>query len=68
MGETTTGHQESPSPPPAFTTPSFELNPGTIEDLHKQCQNVFPMFFEGAKFLVNKVGSATQGSLSLGIA
>lgn len=34
--------------------PEFPLNPGTVEDLHKQCQNVFPMFFEGAKLLVNK--------------
>ena len=29
-------------------------NPGTIEDLHKACQNVFPMYFEGAKVLINK--------------
>jgi len=32
----------------------FPLNPGTIEELHKRCQGVFPMFFEGAKLLVNK--------------
>ena len=41
-----------PTPPP----PGLELpnNPGTIEELHKKCQGVFPMFFEGAKLLVNK--------------
>jgi len=29
-------------------------NPGTVEDLHKACQSVFPMYFEGAKVLINK--------------
>ncbi|XP_018025315.1 mitochondrial import receptor subunit TOM40 homolog 1 [Hyalella azteca] len=29
-------------------------NPGTMEDLHKQCTDVFPMVFEGGKFLLNK--------------
>lgn len=29
-------------------------NPGTIEELHKKAQGVFPMNFEGAKVLVNK--------------
>ncbi len=44
-----------PSPTAGDATPSPKsLNPGTMEDLHKQCQNVFPMFFEGAKLLVNK--------------
>ena len=38
-------------PPPSFELPN---NPGTIEELHKKCQSVFPMFFEGAKVLVNK--------------
>lgn len=31
-----------------------DMNPGTIEDLHKRAQTVFPMYFEGAKLLVNK--------------
>ena len=31
-----------------------DLNPGTLEDLHKKCKDVFPMYFEGCKFLVNK--------------
>ncbi len=30
------------------------LNPGTMEDLHKACLAIQPMFFEGAKLLVNK--------------
>ncbi|XP_012254708.1 mitochondrial import receptor subunit TOM40 homolog 1 [Athalia rosae] len=29
-------------------------NPGTIEDLHKLCKDVFPVNFEGAKLMVNK--------------
>jgi len=40
----------SPVPPPA----AADLNPGTMEDLHKKCKDVFPMVFEGYKFLVNK--------------
>ena len=40
-----------PPPPPGLELPN---NPGTIEDLHKKAQNVFPMFFDGAKILVNK--------------
>ena len=35
-------------------TSGYPTNPGTVEDLHKKCQNIFPMFFEGAKLLVNK--------------
>ena len=37
-----------------FSGTDFPNNPGTIEDLHKSCQSVFPMFFEGAKVLINK--------------
>lgn len=29
-------------------------NPGTMEELHKQCKDVFPVNFEGAKLMVNK--------------
>ncbi|XP_046416943.1 mitochondrial import receptor subunit TOM40 homolog 1 [Neodiprion fabricii] len=29
-------------------------NPGTIEDLHKTCKDIFPVNFEGAKLMVNK--------------
>ncbi|GAB6028102.1 hypothetical protein CHUAL_002322 [Chamberlinius hualienensis] len=31
-----------------------ETNPGTLEDLHKKCKDVYPANFEGAKFMVNK--------------
>lgn len=29
-------------------------NPGTVEDLHKKCKDVFPVNFEGAKLMLNK--------------
>lgn len=29
-------------------------NPGTMEELHKRCKDVMPVFFEGAKLMVNK--------------
>ena len=35
-------------------TTGYPSNPGTVEDLHKKCQSIMPMFFEGAKLLVNK--------------
>ena len=41
-------------PPPSSTAPDQTNCPGTVEDLHKACQNVFPMYFEGAKVLINK--------------
>ena len=34
---------------PSAPADRFPLNPGTVEDLHKQAQMVSPMFFEGAK-------------------
>eukprot|EP00096_Caligus_rogercresseyi_P007197 TRINITY_DN2498_c0_g1_i1.p1 TRINITY_DN2498_c0_g1~~TRINITY_DN2498_c0_g1_i1.p1 ORF type:complete len:301 (-),score=118.99 TRINITY_DN2498_c0_g1_i1:201-1103(-) len=34
--------------------PPVSSNPGTVEDLHKQAQSVYPMFFEGIKILLNK--------------
>jgi hypothetical protein len=37
--------------PESSEMPNF---PGTVEDLHKACQSVFPMYFEGAKVLINK--------------
>lgn len=30
------------------------LNPGSMEDLHKKCKDIFPVNFEGAKVMVNK--------------
>lgn len=32
-----------------------DKNPGTIEDLHKKCKDVFPGVFEGCRLVVNKV-------------
>ncbi|CAL1279917.1 unnamed protein product [Larinioides sclopetarius] len=29
-------------------------NPGTVEDIHKKCKDVFPSLFEGSKIMVNK--------------
>ncbi|CAO1374245.1 unnamed protein product [Diamesa serratosioi] len=29
-------------------------NPGTMEEIHKKCKDVMPVFFEGAKLMVNK--------------
>jgi len=37
---------ETTGPPPTGMPPSsYPNNPGTVEDLHKRCQNIFPMFF-----------------------
>lgn len=41
-------------PMPLPQDPSSVKNPGTMEDLHKQCKDVFPTNFEGAKLMVNK--------------
>lgn len=41
-------------PPAPPVSPVSSLNPGTVEELHKMAQGVFPMVFEGAKLLVNK--------------
>lgn len=48
--------QPSASPSP-YTSPESTSrleNPGTIEDIHKKCKDVFPINFEGAKLVVNK--------------
>lgn len=39
---------------PIVETPAHVENPGTIEDLHKKCKDIFPINFEGAKLVVNK--------------
>ncbi|XP_057331046.1 mitochondrial import receptor subunit TOM40 homolog 1-like [Microplitis mediator] len=40
---------------PASTEVAQKIeNPGTVEELHKLCKDVFPTNFEGAKFMVNK--------------
>ena len=45
-----------PSPPPSPGSPGEEKdkNPGTVEELHKDCKELFPMAFEGGKLLVQK--------------
>lgn len=35
-------------------SPGSLQNPGTIEDLHKKCKDVFPVNFEGAKLMLTK--------------
>lgn len=48
---------ESGVPPPGMSPSapaSEERNPGTVEDLHKECKEIFPMAFEGAKLVVQK--------------
>lgn len=51
-------------PPPASQTQQPEapilapvdnaLNPGTFEELHKQCKDIFPQVFEGGKLIISK--------------
>lgn len=41
-------------PPPPSSSPTEDRNPGTVEDLHNRCKEVFPMAFEGCKLLVQK--------------
>ncbi|KAB7504005.1 Mitochondrial import receptor subunit TOM40-like protein 1 [Armadillidium nasatum] len=50
--------QSSLEPPVSDGLPgvedAFPNNPGTMEDLHKKCKDVFPVVFEGGKFMLNK--------------
>jgi mitochondrial import receptor subunit TOM40 len=32
----------------------FKFNPGTVEDMHKRCKDIFPIPIEGAKVVINK--------------
>uniref|UniRef100_T1IQW4 Uncharacterized protein n=1 Tax=Strigamia maritima TaxID=126957 RepID=T1IQW4_STRMM len=53
----TTGAGDSsilPPVPPTEHKDVNERNPGTMEDLHKKCKDVFPVNFEGAKLMINK--------------
>ena len=50
------GSQSSPSGLPPQTD---SKNPGTVEDLHKDCKEVFPIPFEGSKVLIQKALSST---------
>ncbi|KAJ9591951.1 hypothetical protein L9F63_001553 [Diploptera punctata] len=44
---------EAPEPKSQESQNGLE-NPGSVEELHKKCKDVFPMTFEGAKLMVNK--------------
>jgi len=46
---------EMGGPPPGMPAPAEDTNPGTVEDIHKECKEVFPMPFEGAKLMVSKM-------------
>ena len=43
-----------PSPQGAPSSEDKDKNPGTVEDLHKDCKELFPMAFEGGKLIVQK--------------
>ncbi|XP_064617732.1 mitochondrial import receptor subunit TOM40 homolog 1-like [Liolophura sinensis] len=55
-----------PSPPKPGDSPTsvlaepskFADNPGTFEDLHKKCKDVFPQVFEGGKLIISKALSS----------
>lgn len=35
-------------------SPAEDTGPGTFEDLHRKCKDIFPVPFEGAKLVINK--------------
>jgi mitochondrial import receptor subunit TOM40 len=39
---------------PSAHSPPANHNPGSYEELHRKCRDVFPMCFEGAKLMVQK--------------
>jgi len=53
-GQASSGEQNEGAADAKPPQPTEEVGPGTFEDLHKKCKEVFPMPFEGAKVLVNK--------------
>ncbi|CAN7990138.1 unnamed protein product [Ixodes pacificus] len=42
-----------PRQPPGLQQEEIQ-NPGTLEDLHKKCKDIFPVNFEGGRLMVNK--------------
>ena len=46
-------------PPSGSPQQNDNKNPGTVEDLHKDCKEVFPIPFEGSKLLIQKALSST---------
>lgn len=53
MGNVHASSEGMPGPPPPAPE-SADTNPGTVEDLHAKCKEVFPMAFEGCKLMVQK--------------
>lgn len=44
-----------PSVPKEFgVNENHDSNPGTMEELHRKCKEIFPVNFEGSKLMVNK--------------
>jgi len=54
MGNVHASSQGMAGPPPSSPEPSPDMNPGTVEDLHNKCKEIFPMAFEGCKLMVQK--------------
>ena len=56
MGNVQASESGVPPSPPAGAPSSEDKdkNPGTVEDLHKDCKELFPMAFEGGKLIVQK--------------
>lgn len=52
-GDSTTSPPKSPPDNQQSATPSN--NPGSMENLHRKCKDIFPMPFDGAKVVVNKM-------------
>lgn len=38
----------------AASKPEGDTNPGSFEDLHRKCRDLFPICFEGAKVMAMK--------------
>jgi len=54
MGNVHASSEGMPGPPPPAPESTPDTNPGTVEDLHAKCKDVFPMAFEGCKLMVQK--------------
>jgi len=53
MGNVSASEMGAPPPGPGMPPPE-DRNPGTVEEIHKECKEIFPMAFEGAMLKVNK--------------
>ncbi|ESO95248.1 hypothetical protein LOTGIDRAFT_227257 [Lottia gigantea] len=41
-------------PPQPPTQVPFDNNPGTFEEIHRRCKDIFPQIFEGGKLVISK--------------